>query len=103
LLDIGQIGVAVASTRRSSHSNKNGIGVSHSLAKLGSEGQTTSLHVGSNQILEAWLKDWHNALMESLNFAYVFIDADDLMAEIREAGARNQSYIPRADHCDAHD
>src|SRR5690606_34956944 len=30
------------------------------------------------------------------------VDADDLMAEVRKARARNQPHIAGADHCDVH-
>ena len=33
----------------------------------------------------------------------VLVDADDLMAEFRQAGAGNQADIARADHRDAHE
>ena len=64
--------------------------------------QPPGLHVGGDQFVEARLVDRHLAALQRLDLGRVLIDADDVVAEIGKAGARNEADIARADHCNAH-
>jgi hypothetical protein len=47
----------------------------------------TGLHIGRNEHIEPRLKDGNFATMERGDFAFILVDAGDLMSEIRKAGA----------------
>ena len=60
------------------------------------------LHVVGDQPIESRFEDRHVAGLDLGDLGRVLVDAHHVMAELREAGAGNQSDVARADHGDTH-
>src|SRR5262249_17723910 len=64
------------------------------------EAQAARLDVLNDDFFEAGLVDRQLSTAEPLDFARINIDADDLVAELREARGGDQPYVIGADNCD---
>jgi hypothetical protein len=56
----------------------------------------------SQKLIQSRLENRDLPSLKHFNFARIFIDANDLMPEIRKTNARDKSDISCADHCDFH-
>ncbi|MDF9864737.1 hypothetical protein M2437_003719 [Methylorubrum pseudosasae] len=101
-IDVGQVGKAVAAAGRGADGDEHGLRLRHGGLEVGGEGEAFGPHILGDESVEAGLVDRHAALVEGGDFAGIFVDADDLVAEIGEAGARHEADIARANHRDAH-
>jgi hypothetical protein len=101
-VDIAQIGVAIAAPRRRSNRDEYRVGACDRRGKVGGKIQTPRLDVGGYQRIEAGFENRDFAPAQACDLAGVLVDAGDLMAKIRETGARDQPYIARANHSNAH-
>ena len=97
-IDERKIGIAVAATGRSADRDEDRLCVRHRCRQIRREGQPAIAHVLGDDLLQAGLVDRHDALFEPGDLGRVEIDADDVMAEIGEAGPRNEAHIARTDH-----
>jgi hypothetical protein len=64
--------------------------------------QPSRIHIGLYQSIETGLVNRHDVGIQPLDFARIFIDADNIMAEIGKACPRNKANIARADHRNFH-
>ena len=69
------------------------VGAGHGIGEFGAEAQAARLHVVEHELVEAGLVDRHLALEQAGDLALLLVDADDVMAELGEAGAGHQSDI----------
>ena len=103
VVDVGQIGMAVAAPRRRADGDEDGIGRAHRRRRIGREKQTRLPRVLRDQIVEAGFEDRDLAAAQRLDLARVLVDAGDHVAEIGKACAGHQPDIARPDHRNAHD
>ena len=60
-------------------------------------------HIAIHEVFETRLVDRHLATFEGRDLLGFPVDADDVHAELGEAGAGHEPHVPGADHCDAHE
>ncbi len=101
-IDIGEVGMAVAAAAGRAHRDEDGVGAGDRGTDIGLEFQPSGPDIGLDHLVEAGLVDRDLAAAQGSDLVGHLVDADHVMAEFRETGARNQADIPRADHCDAH-
>jgi hypothetical protein len=61
--------------------------------------QPPFLDIAIDDLVEARLVDRDLSLLQSLDFLFVDVDADDIVAEVGEARAGNQADVACADDC----
>ena len=66
------------------------------------EFQTAGLRIALHKSVEAGLMNGNLATVEPLDLACVHIDADDVIARVRETGSSDEAYITRAENRNAH-
>ena len=71
-------------------------------AVLGRERQAPRAQIALDDVLQAGLVDRDLALLERRDLGFVLVGADDLHAELREAGAGHETDVPGSDHADVH-
>ena len=101
-MDIAQIGMAVAAPRRRADRDENRVGFRDRRGQIGGKIQPAGLHIGRHQRIEAGLENRDFAPAQGCDLAGVLVDAGDLVAEIRKAGAGYQPHIARANHGNPH-
>ena len=62
----------------------------------------TSQKIVHDQFSETRLINRHLAVIEGLNPCIVFVDATNLVTEIRETGSGDETHISGTDHCNLH-
>src|SRR5207245_1180905 len=67
------------------------------------EGEAAGPHVALDQLIEAGLVDRHLAALQPGNLVGILVDAHDVDAELREAGAGDEADIAGADDRDVHE
>ena len=102
LEDVGEVGVAVAAARGRADGDEDRLGGLGGLHQAGREEQPLLAHVLGNELREARLEDRHLAAGECGDLVGVLVDAGHDVAEVGKAGARDEAYVPGADHCYAH-
>ena len=102
LIDIGEVGMAVAAARWRPDRDEDRIRLAHRLAQILGEGEPSRLDIVGDELGEAGLEDRHLAPLQGRDLARVLVDAGDHMAEIGKAGPRHEADIARSDHRDAH-
>src|SRR4029077_16339920 len=70
--------------------------------EVGGEGQPAGLAVDRDHVVQARLIDGDASGEQGLDLARILVDANHLMAELRQTGAGYQAHIPRADDGDTH-
>ena len=101
-VDIGKIRVPVAATRRRAHPDEHRVGAANRRAKLRRERQPALTRVGRDELVQPRLENRYLAPPKTIDLPRVRVDADHVMAKIRETRPRNQPNITRADHRDLH-
>ena len=94
--------MAIASAGRGPHGDKNCVTVFYRIAQIGRKGQPFRINIAFDQIGEPRLENRHDILVEVRYFVFIFVDANHIMAEISETGARNEANIARTYHCNFH-
>src|SRR6185369_4743476 len=94
--------MTVPATRGRSNGNENRLRAFHAFDQVGGEGQPLAFGVRLDERLETRLPDRHLAGIQSVDLARILVDTADLVTEVGEARAGDQSDITRADHCDTH-
>ena len=102
-VDVGQIGMAVAAPRRRADRDEHRIGLGDRRRQIGGEVEPPGLDVGGHQRVEPGLEDRDLAAVQRRDLVGVLVDAGDLVAEIRKAGAGHQPHIARANHGNPHE
>ena len=85
--------MAIATARGRADCNEDGISTANSLRKIQGERQALLLHIGRNKIFEAGLENRNLATLQHGNAIWVFVDANDIMAEVSQTGTRHQAHI----------
>ena len=88
--------------RGRSYRNHEGIDILDRVLHSGDEAKPAFLGIARHQALQAWLVDRHHAIVEAVDLRLVLVDAHDLVPEIGEARAGDESDVTGADHRDAH-
>ena len=70
--------------------------------QLRRERQALFRHVPAHEFFEAWLEDRHLSLAQHPDLGGVLVDADDVVAGFREAGARDQPHVASPDDGELH-
>ena len=94
--------MAVAAPGGGADRDEHGLGVADRLLQVDGEGQAAFAHVLGDEFGQARLEDRDLAAVERLDLGRILVDAADVVAEIRKAGAGNQSDIACSDHRDTH-
>jgi hypothetical protein len=79
--------MAVAAPRRRADRDEHRVGLGHRAGQVGGELQSAGLHIGGHQRVEAGLEDRDLAALQGGDLVAVLVDAGDVVAEIRKAGA----------------
>ena len=99
---IGQIGMAIATTRWRTDRNKHRIGVAHGLRQIQRERQATRLNILGHQLGQPRLINRNLPGLQLSDLVCVLVDTDNLMPEVRETNTRDKANIAGSDHCDLH-
>src|SRR3546814_2794625 len=102
IVDIGEVGFAAGPAGRRADSDEDGIRPVDRSLQIGGEAEASRLAVARHQGIEAGLENRDPAPLQALDLAGVLVDANDIGAELREAGSRHETDIAGANHCDAH-
>src|SRR4051812_44989520 len=94
--------MAVAASCGRADADEHDIGRGHRAGEVGRERQPAGGDILGNKLVEPRLVDRDPAGVQLGYLRVVAVDTDDVMAEIRETGARDKSYIARTDHNDTH-
>src|SRR5690606_10135775 len=70
------------------------------LSVVGGESQVAA-GVGRHQVLHSWLVEGQHALLEVGDAPLIDVHAAYVMAEVGEAGRRDEAHMPRADDANA--
>ena len=103
LIDVGQVGMAVAAPRGRADRDEHRVGVAHGLGQVGREGQAALAHVVGDEIGQPRLEDRHLAALQRVDLGRVLVDAGDDVPEIGKTRARDQANIPAPDHRNPHE
>jgi hypothetical protein len=90
---------AVAVARRADRDEQDVDARGHRLVDVRGEAQEASAGIDADQIGEPGLVDGNRSVLEPPDLCRVAVDADDVVAELRQAGAGHQANIARPDHC----
>ena len=99
--DVLEVGVAHLIAGRA-HADEDHLGVGVGLGLVGGEVQAAGLVVALDQLVEARLVDRADAVLELLDLLGVHVEAGHLVADVRKAGAGDESDVAGADHGDTH-
>src|SRR6185437_1595233 len=102
VVDIREVGVAVAAPRRRADGDEHRVGLRHRRLELGGELQPARADVAGDERIEPRLEDRHHAALERVDLGRVLVDAGHFVAEVRETSSRYKPDIAGADHGNAH-
>ena len=88
--------------RRRAHRDEVRVGLVEGSHDLGGEAQAPGPHVAAHQIGEARLVDRDGAALELANAFGVDVDAQDLVAQLREPGPRDETHVADAERDELH-
>ncbi len=86
-IDIGQVREAVAAPGWGTDGDEDRIGLGDGPREIGGKGEPLRLGIAAHELRQAGFEDRDFALLQRRDLAFHLVDADDLMAEIRKAGA----------------
>ena len=92
LLDVTEVDTAVG-ILRSWHGNENHLRVIDPVLNAAAEAQPLGGNVAMHDLFQAGFVNRHLALLERFDFAGVVIDADDIMTDVGETGARDEADV----------
>ena len=101
LQDIFQIGAAVF-VRRRAHGDEHDFGTLDRSRGVGGELEPAGRVVGLDHWFEAGLVDRDDAMVQSLDLGGIDVHAHNIMADLGQAGARDQPDIAGTKNRDAH-
>ncbi len=96
---VSEVGLAIHAGG-GAHSDEGELGIRQRLGVVGGEGETTAPNVALDELLQSRLVDGHDALLEFLDFLFVNVQTDHLVAQVGEACACYQTHVSRSDNTD---
>ena len=100
--NVAQIRMAVAAPAGCPNRDEHRFSPRHGGLQVGLERQPSGLDVGGDHLVETRFEDRNLAPLQPVDLGLVGVHADDIVAEFREAGTRDQSDIAASDHDDTH-
>ena len=100
-VDVLQVGGAIRQ-RRSADRDEDHIAGIDRRGAIGRELKTTGATIAEHHLLEARLEDRHDAVVEARDPLGVDVDAEDVVSDLREAGARNEADVSGSEDRDVH-
>ena len=97
-----QVRVPIAPARRRADGDEHRVGTINGRFEIGGERQAPGLNVLLHQRIKARLVNRHFTGLQHLDLLRVFVDADHVVAKIRETHTRNEADIAGANHRDTH-
>src|SRR5205085_6149197 len=88
---------------RRAHGDEDDVAVADGVRGVGGELQPAGRVVGLDHRLQARLVDRNDAVVEAFDLRRVDVDAHDVMADLRQAGAGDEADIAGAEDGDAHE
>ena len=85
------------------HGDEDHLGGRHRLARSVVKESRLSRTLLADELLQARLVDGHLARLQRADLPLVDVHADDVVARVREAGARDEADVARSDDGDAHE
>jgi hypothetical protein len=101
VVDCGQVGITRRQRRRVD-ADEDHIAVTHGLAGIGGEGQTAGRQSAPDHLLQIRFKKRHLSFLEAIDFGFVYVGADNIVADFSQTGAGHQADIPTTYECDSH-
>ena len=101
LFDVGHVGLAPIA-RRGADGDEDDLGERGAFLDGRRELQPAGGDVAVNHFFEPRLVDGHFAAFQDLDLALVVVHAQHVVADLGEAGARNQSDVSGSNNCDFH-
>ena len=102
LINIGEVGIAVAPAHRRSDRKENEIGLARGGGQLPRETQPARAHILYHQIVETGLVDRDFAAPKLRKLPRILFNAGDVPAEIGKTGGGYQADIAGPDHANVH-
>ena len=99
VLDVGQVGRAVGALRRG-HAEVGELAVGDGVLGAEHELEPTVVQPFPHEVVEPGLEDRDLAALEALDLVGVDVGADDVVADVGEAGAGGEPDVPGADDSD---
>lgn len=65
----------------------------HGPGHVGREVQAAGAHVALDELRQAFLVDRHAARLQDFDLALIDVEADDFIADLRQATARDEAYV----------
>src|SRR5471030_3525680 len=94
--------MTVAAPGRRADRDEHRVAFGDRIGEIEAELEPARLRIVAHQLIEAGLVDRDLALLQAGDLVGILVDADDVVAELGKARARNQADIAGADHRDAH-
>jgi len=96
LFDEAKINLSVR-LRRGGNCDENDLGIVDSFTNAAAEAQTVGRDVAMDDLLQPGLINRDPAGLEGFDFFFIVVDANDIVSDVGEAGAGNETYIAGAD------
>ena len=100
-LDLGQVGVSIASGR-GSHADEDHIGCAHGVLGFRGEAEAVGLQVGGQQLLQPGFMNGRHAIRQACDDIWIFVDSLDGVPQLREAHRCDQSRVSCAEDAKSH-
>ena len=100
-LDLGQVGVPIASGR-GSHADEDHVGCAHGILGFRGEAEAVGLQVGGQQLLQPGFMNGRHAIRQACNDVWILVDGRDGVPQLREAHRRDQSRVSCAEEAKSH-
>src|SRR5215207_5194457 len=102
LMDVGEVGVAVAAPRGRADRDEHGVGLAHGRGQVGCESKPALADVVGHQVREARLVDRHLAAPQGLDLGRIGVHAGHPVTKVRKTRPRHKPNITRAHHHNTH-
>jgi hypothetical protein len=87
-----QVGTAVFAGRRTGR-NEDQVAVVHGARNVIGEVQAAGAHIAFDELRQPFLVNWNTARLQDFDLALIDVEADDFIADFRQAAARDETYI----------
>jgi hypothetical protein len=95
---VPEIGAAIIRRRRP-HRNEDYVTGLHGSGVVRGKHQPSRRRIPRDNRFQSRLENGDLPRLEALDFALVTVDADDMVAEVSQAGSAHQAHVARADYC----
>ena len=86
-INVAEIGVTIAPSRRCAHRYENGLGIAYGPRQFGRENKPACLAVGLHNPLQIGLEDRYFPARQRRDLGGILVDAGDVMSKISKTGA----------------